>query len=107
MAGNRRLALSIRCLAGHNGKPTVEEILMTDDRTQDSPIQDQHPQPLEDKVAGILVQEEADLAGHDQPEVLEALRQRFADAGIAISEDELIEQSTRISASDGGNYSNG
>ncbi|MET4638939.1 hypothetical protein [Mycetocola sp. 2940] len=79
---------------------------MTDDRTQDAPVEDQHPQPLEDKVAGILVQEEADLAGHDQAEILDALRQRFADAGIAISEDELLEQSIRISASEGGTFSN-
>jgi hypothetical protein len=78
---------------------------MTDDRTQDAPIQDQHPQPLDDKVAGILIQEEADLAGHDSTEILEALRQRFADAGIAISEDELLEQSTRISRANGGSYS--
>lgn len=79
---------------------------MTDDRTQDAPVEDQHPQPLEDKVAGILVQEEADLAGHDQAEVLDALRQRFADAGIAISEDELLDQSIRIAGSEGGNFSN-
>ena len=78
---------------------------MTDDHTQDAPIQDQHPQPLDDKVAGILIQEEADLAGHDSAEILEALRQRFADAGIAISEDELLEQSTRISRANGGSYS--
>ncbi|MET0713676.1 MAG: hypothetical protein ABWY23_01655 [Mycetocola sp.] len=78
---------------------------MTDDRTQDAPVEDQHPQPIDDKVAGILVQEEADLAGHDQAEILEALRQRFADAGIAISEDELLEQSVRIAGADGGNFS--
>ena len=78
---------------------------MTDDSTMDTPVEDQHPQPLDDKVAGILLQEEADLAGHDQAEVLEALRQRFSDAGIAISEDELLEQSTRIAASDGGSFS--
>ena len=52
------------------------------------------------------MQEEADLAGHDQAEILDALRQRFADAGIAISEDELLEQSIRISASEGGAFSN-
>jgi hypothetical protein len=78
---------------------------MTDDRTQDAPIEDQHPQPIEDKVAGILIQEEADLAGHDQAEILEALRQRFSDAGIAITEDELLEQSTRIAAAEGGSFS--
>ena len=78
---------------------------MTDDRTQDAPVEDQHPQPLDDTVAGILVQEEADLAGHDQAEVLDALRQRFADAGIAIAEDELIEQATRIAGAEGGTFS--
>ncbi|MBG6239252.1 hypothetical protein IWX78_002231 [Mycetocola sp. CAN_C7] len=78
---------------------------MTDDSTQNAPVEDQHPQPIEDKVAGILVQEEADLGGHDQAEILDALRQRFVDAGIAISEDELIEQSTRIAAADGGGFS--
>jgi hypothetical protein len=88
-----------------NGESNCEEITMTDDRTQDAPIQDQHPQPVDDKVAGILIQEEADLAGHDSAEILEALRQRFADAGIAISEDELLEQSTRIAKANGGSYS--
>ena len=78
---------------------------MTDDHTQDAPVEDQHPQPIEAKVAGILLQEEADLAGHDQAEILEALRQRFSDAGIAITEDELLEQSTRIAAAEGGSFS--
>jgi hypothetical protein len=70
-----------------------------------APLQDQHPQPLDEKVAGILIQEEADLAGHDEAEVIEALRQRFADAGIAISEDDLLEQATRIAGSDADGYS--
>lgn len=91
--------------AEDNGDPNHEEFTMTDDNTMDTPVEDQHPQPLEDKVAGILLQEEADLAGHEEAEILEALRQRFADAGIAISEDELLEQSTRIAASDGGAFS--
>ncbi|GGE84080.1 hypothetical protein [Mycetocola zhadangensis] len=74
-------------------------------RDTTAPVQDQHPQPLDDKVAGILVQEEADLAGHDEAEVLDALRQRFADAGIAISEDDLLDQARRIAASDNDGYS--
>jgi hypothetical protein len=82
---------------------------MSNDNTpaQDTtaPVQDQHPQPLDEKVAGILIQEEADLAGHDEAEVIEALRQRFADAGIAISEDDLLEQATRIAGSDVDGYS--
>ena len=72
----------------------------TTPRDTTAPVQDQHPQPLDEKVAGILIQEEADLAGHDQAEVIEALRQRFADSGIAISEDDLLEQATRIAGSD-------
>lgn len=77
------------------------------DSTPDTtvPVQDQHPQPLDDKVAGILIQEEADLAGHDEAEILDALRQRFADAGIAISEDDLLEQAARIARSDTDGYS--
>ncbi|MCP2030253.1 hypothetical protein L1277_000317 [Okibacterium sp. HSC-33S16] len=69
------------------------------------PVQDQHPQPLDEKVAGILIQEEADLAGHEETEIIEALRQRFADAGIAISEDDLLEQAKRIAGSDADGYS--
>ncbi len=78
---------------------------MTGDNTLDTPVEDQHPQSLDDKVAGILIQEEADLAGHDQADILSALRQRFADSGISVSEDDLREQSIRIAAADGGAFS--
>jgi hypothetical protein len=77
------------------------------DRFQTEPIEDQHEQPLDDKVRGIIVQEEADLAGHDETEVLTALRQRFNDAGIAVPEDELIEQARRIAGAEQGRFSNG
>ena len=77
----------------------------TTSRDTTVPVQDQHPQPIDEKVAGILIQEEADLAGHDEAEVLDALRQRFADAGIAISEDDLLDQARRIAASDNDGYS--
>ena len=100
-----RLTVGGARAAEDNGDPNHEEIIMTDDHTLDTPVEDQHPQPLDDKVAGILIQEEADLAGHDEAEILEALRQRFSDAGIAISEDELLEQSTRIAAAEPGSFS--
>ena len=64
--------------------------------TQDQPIQDQHSQPDDAKVAGILLQEEADLAGHDEAQVLDALRQRFADAGLRQSDDALRGHARRI-----------
>ena len=60
------------------------------------PIQDQHFQPEDAKVAGILVQQEADLAGHDEAQVLNALRQRFADIGLHISDDTLHDHARRI-----------
>ena len=70
---------------------------MTDDSgTQDEPIQDQHSQPDDAKVAGILVQQEADLAGHDEALVLSALRQRFTDVGMHISEGTLRDHAHRI-----------
>ena len=87
---------------------TAREAHMSNpDSTPDTtaPVQDQHPQPIDDKIAGILIQEEADLAGHDEAEVLDALRQRFADAGIAISEDDLLEHAARIARSDADGFS--
>lgn len=73
--------------------------------TQDEPIQDQHFQPDADKVAGILVQEEADLAGHDEAQIADALRQRFADAGQSISDDDLREHAHRIAGLDPNKFS--
>lgn len=73
--------------------------------TQDEPIQDQHFQPDADKVAGILVQEEADLAGHDEAKIADALRQRFADAGQSISDDDLQQHARRIAGLDPNKFS--
>lgn len=70
--------------------------MTNDNGTQDGPIQDQHFQPEDAKVAGILVQQEADLAGHDEALVLHALRQRFADIGLHISDDTLRHHAHRI-----------
>ena len=76
-----------------------------DSDTQDGPVQDQHPQPEAAKVAGILAQQEADLAGHDEASVLSALRQRFADTGVPISEDSLHEHARRIAKLDPNSFS--
>ena len=76
-----------------------EKVRMTDDNgTQNDPIQDQHTQSDHAKVAGILVQQEADLAGHDRALVLSALRQRFTDVGIHLSEDTLQDHAQRIAS---------
>ena len=60
------------------------------------PVQDQHDQPDSAKIAGILAQQEADLAGHDEAEVLDALRQRLTDTNQRINEDTLLEHAHRI-----------
>ena len=73
--------------------------------TQDEPIQAQHSQPDDAKVAGILVQEEADLAGHDESQILDALRQRFADSGLSISEDAIQGHARRIAGLDPNKFS--
>ncbi|MGY4858718.1 hypothetical protein [Cryobacterium sp. AP23] len=73
--------------------------------TQDEPIQEQHFQPDDAKVAGILVQEEADLAGHDEAQILDALRQRFADAGLTLDEDTLRGHAGRIAGLDPNTFS--
>lgn len=73
--------------------------------TQDEPIQDQHAQPDDAKVAGILIQEEADLAGHDEAQVLDALRQRFAEVGVQIGDDDLRGHATRIAGLDENKFS--
>jgi hypothetical protein len=70
---------------------------MTNDN-EDGPVQDQHFQPEDAKVAGILVQQEADLAGHDEVQVLHALRERFADIGLQISDDALQDHARRIAS---------
>ena len=64
--------------------------------TQDEPIQAQHDTTENDKVAGILLQQEADLSGHDEAQVLAALRQRFADGGHEMADEQLAEHARRI-----------
>jgi hypothetical protein len=75
------------------------------DDTQDAPIQDQHPQPDDAKVAGILAQQEGDLAGHDEAQILDALRQRFSQSGLEIDEESLQGHARRIAKIDANGYS--
>lgn len=73
--------------------------------TQDQPVEAQHSQTDDDKVAGILVQQEADLAGHDASEILDALRERFADGGFRMSEAALEEHARRIAGLEPNDFS--
>jgi hypothetical protein len=73
--------------------------------TQDEPIQAQHDTTENDKVAGILLQQEADLAGHDEAQVLEALRQRFAEGGHDVSDETLAGHARRIAGLEPNNFS--
>jgi len=77
---------------------------MTGD-TQDEPIQAQHSTTEDDKVAGILLQQEADLAGHDEAQVLAALRQRFADGGHEVSDEVVAEHARRIAGLEPNSFS--
>ena len=78
---------------------------MTDNGTQSEPVQDQHSQSDEAKVAGIFAQEEADLAGHSEAQVLDVLRERFADAGHTVSEETLQDHARRIAGLDPNDFS--
>lgn len=73
--------------------------------TQDEPIQAQHDTTESDKVAGILRQQEADLAGHDEAQVLAALRQRFADGGHEVADDVVAEHARRIAGLEPNSFS--
>ncbi|TFD35676.1 hypothetical protein E3T40_08005 [Cryobacterium sp. TMT1-19] len=73
--------------------------------TQNEPIEAQHSQSDDDKVGGILAQEEADLAGHSKPQVLDALRERFANIGYTMSEAALQDHARRIAGLDPNDFS--
>lgn len=73
--------------------------------TQDEPIQAQNSATENDKVAGILLQHEADLAGHDEAQVLTALRQRFADGGHEVADDVVAGHARRIAGMEPNGFS--
>ncbi|WEO77316.1 hypothetical protein BJQ94_18510 [Cryobacterium sp. SO2] len=73
--------------------------------TQNEPIQSQHSATDADMVAGILSQQEADLAGHDEAQVLGALRERFADGGHEVDDATLQEHARRIAGLDPNSFS--
>jgi len=77
---------------------------MTGD-TQDEPIQAQHSHTDADQVAGILLQQEADLAGQDEAKILDALRERFADGGHQVDDTVLQEHARRIAGLEPNDFS--
>lgn len=84
-----------------SGDPQHEKATANRDEAHDSPIvragDDVQTQPAMDmndtttseKIDGIVVQTRADHAADGPDRIAEVLRQRFADAGIAVSDDEV------------------
>jgi phage-related baseplate assembly protein len=76
---------------------------MTDAGEQDSPIMDGAEEALtdgglDDKARGILDQTEFDLTGHPEGDVLAALRQRFSESSVPVSDDVLVREARRIAS---------
>ncbi|WP_438354200.1 hypothetical protein [Microbacterium sp. CJ88] len=60
----------------------------TSPSTQDQPAMDVDEAAVEDKIAGIAAQTRVDVGGEGAERIADVLRQRFADAGIEVSDDE-------------------
>jgi hypothetical protein len=64
--------------------------------TQDEPAMDVPEAPVADKIAGIAAQTRVDVGGEGVERIAEVLRQRFADAGIEVSDDDRAALAERI-----------
>src|SRR5690554_6233945 len=60
-------------------------------RRQDTTVLDQNTTTTQERIRGIVEQTRDDMLGREHEEVVELLRERFRDAGIEVSEDELDE----------------
>lgn len=81
------------------GGPVFEEKVRVGDNAgvQDAPAMDVDDHvPDEAKIEGILAQTRADVAGEDVDRVAEVLRQRFSDAGMTVSDDDVRELAARV-----------
>ncbi len=52
----------------------------------------------QERIDGILAQTRVDVGGEDAARIAEVLRQRFEDAGVAASADELAAFADRVAA---------
>lgn len=80
-----------------------EEIAATDtqkgrsgEATQDLPAMSQNDADVSQKTEGILVQTQADIAGHDDVDGRQILITRLGEAGISLSSDELDALASRL-----------
>jgi hypothetical protein len=64
--------------------------------THDEPAMDVSEAPREDKIAGIAAQTRVDVGAEGAERIAEVLRQRFADAGIDVSDTERADLADRI-----------
>lgn len=67
---------------------------------QNEPIMDQHQAPDTDKIAGIVVQTRSDVGTETPERIIEVLRQRFADAGLDVSDEETADLAQQIATGD-------
>lgn len=67
---------------------------------QNEPIMDQHQAPDTDKIAGIVVQTRSDVGTETPERITEVLRQRFADAGLDVSDEETADLAQQIATGD-------
>ncbi len=64
-------------------------IVRTGDEVQTEPAMDMHDTTTSEKIDGIVVQTRADHAADGPERIAEVLRQRLAQAGIDLSDDEV------------------
>jgi hypothetical protein len=75
--------------AGVGGDVVQGQDPATASATQDAPAMDVDVVTDEERIDGILAQTRVDVGGADAERIAEVLRQRFADAGIPASDEQL------------------
>ena len=56
---------------------------------QDEPVMDMHVASDDDKIRGIVDQTRQDVGGEGEERIIEVLRQRFEESGLAVDEAQL------------------
>jgi len=75
--------------AGVGGAVVQGQEAVAASATQDAPAMDVDVVTDQERIDGILAQTRVDVGGEDAERVAEVLRQRFADAGIPASDEQL------------------
>ena len=66
------------------------------DRTQDGPMMAQNTATPEQKLQGIYVQTEVDIAGRDDLDVRKLLAERIEQAGLSVSAEDIDAMAARL-----------